>query len=112
VANGNAISMERTFPESLDVVMGKRPSSLAGGPQPVPQPGGAQATPQPGTPAPTPAATPAPSATPSITPGTLDDLLRQAQQSSNATQQELDRLRAILEQIQRQLSQPQQQAPR
>ena len=41
---------------------------------------------------------------------TIEELLRQAQQSSNATQQELDRLRAILEAIQKQL-QTQQQTP-
>ncbi len=95
VANGNQIAMESTFPHALDVVMGKRPSSLGSGPQPLPgtTPG-----------ATTPAATPTPATTtPAITPGTLDELLRQAQQSSNATQQELDRLRAILEAIQKQL---------
>ncbi|MGE3857185.1 MAG: UPF0182 family protein [Dehalococcoidia bacterium] len=115
VANGNAIAMERTFPEALDVVMGRRPSSLAGGPQGTPgQPStpGAQATPTPGPGAP-PAATPRPGGTPSIAPGTLEELLRQAQQSSDSTQQELDRLRAILEQIQRQLqTQQPQQTPR
>ncbi len=118
VANGNAIAMERTFPEALDVVMGKRPSSLNGGPQPTPQATprpGATATPGPvgAAPSATPAPTPRPGATPSISPATLEELLRQAQQSSNNTQQELDRLRAILEQIQRQLqTQPPQQAPR
>ena len=110
VANGTQIAMERTFPEALDVVMGKRPSSLANGPQAAPtapatQPG-ATATPARGTATPT--ATPRPGATPTIAPATIEELLRQAQQSSNTTQQELDRLRAILEAIQKQLqTQPQ-----
>ena len=97
VANGNQIAMERTFPEALDVVMGKRQSSLAGAQQqPQPSPPG-------GPPGGVPAATPRPGATPTISPASIDDLLRQAQQSSSATQQELDRLRAILEALQRQL---------
>ncbi|MFA7248216.1 MAG: UPF0182 family protein [Dehalococcoidia bacterium] len=102
VANGTQIAMERTFAEALDVVMGKRPSSLAGGAQPAPRPGGTPAaTPTPGAGSPTP--TPPPGATPAVPTGSIEDLLRQAQQSSNATQQELDRLRAILEAIQKQL---------
>ena len=103
VANGTQIAMERSFPEALDVVMGKRPSSLPGAGAP-----GTPGTTPGASPSATPAAgaTPRPGATPVIAPATLEELLRQAQQSSNATQQELDRLRAILEAIQKQL-QPQ-----
>ena len=106
VANGNQIAMERTFPEALDVVMGKRPSTLAGGQPTPPQPGGGT---RPGA---TPAPTPRPGVTPTISPASIEELLRQAQQSSNATQQELDRLRAILEAIQRQLQTQPQTQPR
>ena len=99
VANGNQIAMEPTFQQALDVVMGKRPSSLAGSTQVEPSP----------TPSATPTTTPggSPAATPvtgtPTTPGTIEALLQQARESSNATQQELDRLRAILEQLDRQL---------
>ena len=104
VANGNQIAMEQTFPAALDVVMGKRPSSLAGGAQLDPtKPATPGAT---ATPTPQPSRTPVPGATAPA--GSIEELLRQAQQSSNATQQELDRLRAILDSIQKQLqSQPQ-----
>ena len=113
VANGNQIAMERTFPEALDVVMGKRPSSLAGGSQPAPQPGGgARPTATPAAGVATPAPTPRPGVTPTISPASIEELLRQAQQSSNATQQELDRLRAILEAIQKQLQTQPQTPPR
>ena len=77
--------------------MGRR-SPSTGGQQP--STGTPSATPTPsGTPAPGQTATP----TPTSGSASIDDLLRQAQQSSNATQQELDRLRAILEAIQKQL---------
>ncbi|MSQ30192.1 MAG: UPF0182 family protein [Dehalococcoidia bacterium] len=115
VANGNQIAMERTFPEALDVVMGKHPSTLPGGQAPQPDSGARPgATPAPGrAPAPGGATpTPRPGATPVISPASIEELLRQAQQSSNVTQQELDRLRAILDAIQRQLQTPPQTQPR
>ncbi|RLT39408.1 MAG: UPF0182 family protein [Chloroflexi bacterium] len=99
VANGNQIAMERSFPEALDVVMGKRAPSTANSPEPTAAKPGVTPTPTP-TPA---AGRPPTPGTPTVTPGTIEELLRQAQQSSNATQQELDRLRAILEAIQKQL---------
>jgi uncharacterized membrane protein (UPF0182 family) len=93
VANGNAISMEASFEESLDVVLGRRASSLPGGPV-----GGGQGAPPPAATA-TPAATgtPRPSGTP--LPQDLRALIEAARQASNNAQQELDRLRAVLDQI-------------
>ena len=90
VANGNNIALETTFQRSLDVVFGRRASSLPGSDEAFTNP--------------PPAATPTPSAggdddggvTPS---GDLGELLRQAQGAADATQRELDRLRAILQQI-------------
>ena len=103
VANGNAIAMEPTLERSLDVVFGRRaPSGLE-----VDLPGGTTPTPgAPATPAPTqqatPAATPTPGETvtpPPLAPGTLEALLQQAREASDAAQAELDRLRDIIEQI-------------
>ena len=86
VANGNNIAMEQTFQRSLDVVFGRRASSL---------PGAGVITP----------ATPNPpresSSDISVPTGDLGTLLRQAQDASAAAQQELDRLRAILDEIER-----------
>ena len=98
VANGNeqsfSIAMEPTFQQSLDVVFGRRASTLPGAsgilttqpPPTVPPP----ATTQPGAPAPT---------------GGLDDLLGQADAAADAVQQDLDRLRQIIEAIRQQGSQ-------
>ncbi|MCC6235945.1 MAG: UPF0182 family protein [Dehalococcoidia bacterium] len=92
VANGNTIAMEETFERSLDVVFGLAPSSLPGV---VP----GQPTTQPGTPStPTPAAT----ATAVAPAGSLRELLDQARTASDEAQADLDRLRAILDQIERQ----------
>ena len=101
VANGNRIAMEPTLERALDVLAGRRaptqPGALddgIGGPVP-----GAD-TPTPGI---TPGTTPTPGVTPSIPTGTLQDLLRQAGAAADASQEELDQLRAILEEIERQL---------
>jgi uncharacterized protein len=102
VANGNALAMERTLPEAMDVVMGRRPSSL---PNVTQQTSGDPSMPVPG---PLPDGTPAPMITPTPRPlptGDLGVLLDQARQASDATQAELDRLRALLEAIQVQLEQ-------
>ena len=106
VANGNAVAMERTLQESIDVVLGKRQSSQPGavpGSQPGSQPGQPQATPTP-TPAPQPGATATPPRT--IPTGDLRRLLEEAQRSQQVTQAELDRLKQILDATQRQLATP------
>jgi uncharacterized protein len=92
VANGNAVAMEETFDQALQVAMGARPPSrpdvlLAGDPAPPAAP-----------PAPRAPAAPAPPV------GDLRQLLRQARESSDATQAELERLRSLLDQIERQLA--------
>ena len=95
VANGNNIAMEDTFRRSLDVVFGLAASSLPGGAAPgAPPPAGAAPTP-----APTPTAQPAPA-------GSLQELLDAARAASGAAQSDLDRLRAILDEIERQQSAP------
>lgn len=96
VANGNEIAMEPTFEQALDVVLGRRASSLPGaGDIVVPPPG---ATPTPAPPAAT--GTPTPSAT--LTPGDLQSLIDQAREASDAAQSELDRLRGLLDDIESQ----------
>jgi uncharacterized membrane protein (UPF0182 family) len=105
VANGNAIAMEPTFEASLDVVLGRRVSTLPGtipGQQILPE-----GTPTPASPgAPTPGA-PTPGPTPAGTPqpGDLQALLDEARRASDAVQAELDRLRGLLDDIETQ-SQP------
>ena len=86
VANGNNIAMEPTFQRSLDVVFGRRASSLPGSSGIV---------------APPIATTPPPNSggDGSVPAGDLDALLRQARDASQAAQDELDRLREILNQI-------------
>jgi len=108
VANGNTIAMEKTLTESIEVLLGKRQSSLAGtaqqqGGQGQPgqtQPGGAASTP---TPQPGATATPLPRAIPA---GDLQRLLEEAQRSQQMTQAELDRLKQLLDAIQRQIGTP------
>jgi uncharacterized protein len=100
VANGNDIAMEPTFAEALDVVLGRRASTLPGA---IPgQPLVPEATPTPAPPG-TPTATPPPTATP--LPGGLPALIEEARRASDAVQQELDRLRGLLDDIESQ-SQP------
>ncbi len=88
VANGNAIAMEPTFAAALDVVLGKRASSL---------PGASIFT---GTA--TPAATPTPTPTRAAPVGALGELIEQAEQAAGDTQASLDRLRTLLEAIREQ----------
>ena len=86
VANGNNIAMEQTFQRALDVVFGRRASSL------------------PGANTITPAAAPLPredSSDVSVPTGDFDTLLRQAQDASDAAQEELNRLGAILDELER-----------
>ena len=87
VANGNNIAMEPTFQRALDVVFGRRASSL---------PGSATTVLPPVTTTPPDDDDDDASTVPS---GDLDALLRQARDASQAAQDELDRLRAILDQI-------------
>ncbi|MDA0256617.1 MAG: UPF0182 family protein [Chloroflexi bacterium] len=81
VANGSAIAMEETFQKSLDVVLGRRASTL------------------PGTGAfPTVPSTPTTPSTPSQPlPSDLTGLLQQAQEAFDASEADLERLREILE---------------
>jgi uncharacterized membrane protein (UPF0182 family) len=80
VANGNVVAMEETFEQALQMVMADRPA----GEPPVPGP---QARAAPASTAPT--------------LNELQRLLQQARQSSDATQAELERLRSLLDQIER-----------
>ena len=93
VANGNAIAMEPTFKAALDVVFGRRASTL---------PGASQLTPG-LTPAATP--TPAPAGAAAAPAGGLGDLLNQATEATDAAQREIDRLRAIIDSIRQQQGQ-------
>jgi uncharacterized membrane protein (UPF0182 family) len=108
VANGNNVAMEKTLAEAIDVLLGKRPSSLSG----VTSAPAGQAQPQPGAqpaPAPTSAPTPAATGTPlprAIPTGDLQRLLEEAQRSQQTTQAELDRLKQLLDAIQRQIGTP------
>ena len=87
VANGDNIALEPTFERALDVVFGRVASSVPGTDgslTPQPSDGGDDES---GAAAPV-----APS-------GDFGELLRQAQDAADAAQAELDRLRAILEQL-------------
>jgi uncharacterized membrane protein (UPF0182 family) len=89
VANGNAVAMEETFDRALQMVMADR---APGEPPPV---AGAPAGAAPAGPA-------SPTApVPSLS--ELQRLLQQARQSSDVTQAELERLRGLLDQIERAL---------
>ena len=101
VANGNNIALEPTFQSALDVVFGRRASSLPGSStivNPPPATGGGDDGDGGQTPSGDGGQTPsgdggqAPS-------GDFGELLRDAQEAADATQRELDRLRDILEQI-------------
>ena len=86
VANGNNIAMEQTFQRALDVVFGRRASSLPGANTVIP------------------AAAPPPRADSSdisVPTGDFGTLLRQAQDAADTAQEELNRLRAILDEIER-----------
>jgi uncharacterized membrane protein (UPF0182 family) len=100
VANGNAIAMEPTFDAALEVVLGRRASTLPGGGDGFGTPAGpATATPPAGV-TPRATGTAAPAASP--VPGSLRQLIEDARRAQQAAQQELDRLRALLEQIEAQ----------
>ncbi|MDA0351228.1 MAG: UPF0182 family protein [Chloroflexi bacterium] len=88
VANGNAIAMEPTFERALEVVLGRAASSLPG----AGDLGGGVIT----TDA-TPTAVPG-SGTPS---GSLSELLRDARDAADAAEADLNRLRALLDAIER-----------
>jgi uncharacterized membrane protein (UPF0182 family) len=94
VANGNQIAMEPTFKEALSVVLGQRASSLPGS-SGIFDPGSGTTDP-----------TPTPSATATAEPGSIIELLQQAQEASLASEAELERLRGILEQLERALQNP------
>jgi hypothetical protein len=91
VANGNKIAMESTFQASLDVVFGRRASTL---------PGAGQFTS-----GPTPAASPTPAPGAAAPTGELGDLLNQATDAADAAQREINRLRDILDAIRQQQGQ-------
>jgi uncharacterized membrane protein (UPF0182 family) len=91
VANGNKIAMEPTFQASLDVVFGRRASTL---------PGAGQFTS-----GPTPAASPTPAPGAAAPTGELGDLLNQATDAADAAQREINRLRDILDAIRQQQGQ-------
>jgi uncharacterized membrane protein (UPF0182 family) len=93
VANGNAIAMEASFRDSLDVVLGRKVSTLPGGASG----GGQGVTPPVATATPATTGTPRPTGTP--LPQDLRALIEAARQASNNAQQELDRLRELLNQI-------------
>ncbi|MDA0815385.1 MAG: UPF0182 family protein [Chloroflexi bacterium] len=96
VANGNRIAMEPTFDRALDVLAGRR------APTPPGETADGRFTNLPTTPE-QPGATPGIPTVPTIPLGTVEELLRQADQSAEVTQQELDRLREILEALRQQL---------
>ena len=89
VANGNNIALEPTFQRALDVVFGRRPSSLPGADRTLatqPDAGDGDGD---GSDA----------ARPVAPAGDFGELLRQAQDAADAAQAELERLRALLDQI-------------
>ena len=91
VANGSSIAMETTFQKSLDVVFGRRASSLPGG--------GTITQPQ----APQPDATATPAAGSGSAPsGDMQQLLGDARDAADRAQAEINRLRQILDAIEQQ----------
>jgi hypothetical protein len=112
VANGNDIAMEPTFQAALDVVEGRRASTLPGATPSSQAPGSGSTTTPAATATPSATASPGATATPAsggtTTPGatpSAGELLQQAQDAYNNAQRELDRLRQLLNQLQQQ-SQP------
>ncbi len=87
VVNGNAIAMEPTFEDALDVVFGRLASTL---------PGAALLAPSAAPPV-APVAPARPATPPPV--GSLDELLGQADDAADAAQQELETLRGIIEAI-------------
>ncbi|MCK9486533.1 MAG: UPF0182 family protein [Dehalococcoidia bacterium] len=103
VANGNRIAMEPTLDRAINVVLGREaPTPPDADPDPLP--------PADGTPTPTPTPTPdspTPTATPpsTVPPGSIEALLADIEQSFDATDAELDRLRQVLEALRQALEQ-------
>jgi hypothetical protein len=95
VANGNAVAMEETFDEALDVATGVRAPSLPDALTTAAPDGEGVADGAAGE-----------AATPSVPGSDLQRLLEQARESSEATQAEMDRLRSLLDQIEAQIPQP------
>ena len=89
VANGNNIALEPTFQRALDVVFGRRASSLPGADRTLATQPDAGDGDSDGSDA----------ARPVAPAGDFGELLRQAQDAADAAQAELDRLRALLDQI-------------
>ena len=86
VANGNAIAMEQTFDRALDVVLGRAQSSLPGGgdiggttPDPTATPGASSGTPS----------------------GDVNELIEDARGAVDEVEADLDRLRALLDALER-----------
>lgn len=103
VANGNRIAMEPTLERAIDVVLGREAPTPPDASEPgAPDPGAPEPTPSP-TPTPVPTETPAPTPTPVIPAGSIEALLEDLEESFNATESELERLRGILEQLRQQL---------
>ena len=92
VANGNNIAMERTFQNSLDVVFGRRASSLPGadGSAVIPTAVTEDDRDKQGS---------SNTSTTTVQSDDIDVLLREAQNAAAGAQQELDKLRSILDQI-------------
>ena len=91
VANGSSIAMETTFEHALDVLFGRRASSLPGS--------GIIAQPPSTQPDATPPPPPGTGTTPS---GDLQQLLGDARSAADGAQAEIDRLRRILDAIEQQ----------
>ena len=104
VATGNKIAMEPTLSEAIEVILGERAATPPGAIDETPGTGGETpgATP---TPEGTPGATVVPTGTPALPTGDLRGLLEDARDAQEATQEELDRLRAILDALERELEQ-------
>lgn len=104
VANGNDIAMEPTLQRALDVLAGRRAPTT---PDVADVPGvevpgtPGEATPVPGEVTPIPDAT----TTPTIPLGTIQELLEQANDAADASEEELNRLRDVLQALQDQLEQ-------
>jgi uncharacterized membrane protein (UPF0182 family) len=86
VANGNAVAMEETFDLALKAVMAGHPSVAPGGQADA----GAPVAPGPAAPPPAP-----------LSMSEIQRLIQQARESSETTQAELERLRSLLDQIDR-----------
>jgi len=103
VANGNDIAMEPTLERALDVLAGRRAPTAPGALDDTPSTG-APTTP-PTTPGEAPSVTPTPivTPTPSIPLGTIQELLEQADGAADASEEELNRLRDILDALRAEL---------